>query len=480
MPLYETPLDGLVQATDAQYMKALAVAVDSLGPTIGVPLESGGIIIPPMQTQVAALGGIIETASGMPLGSIVDFAGDIEALANATSPGAVVGAVGGVLGGTTEIIADVATALGVAADVVDVVPIVGSIVGGLLNIIGSIVEGAARAEADARKTCSDDMDVYCHEWAQRTGSAGVRSTSTVGGGGGSPADHYRQLAHRYQTGSKRYPANTSTLVLMLCGGAAGDFGLTESTYQNLVTSGNPSGGFDVTEILPDEFSRAPGLPYETRERLWKLVQALFACVQKPLESGEPAGHVIGDQGRSILPIIMAILSEARRRGQINPQLLKVLAREAFWYQRKACAIGVKMENTKMVEKIVHEGCSSRIATGLSAAFDAQIQTFGSLMQGAELGFWNYTTQSWNEVPFAQSAGPSISIAAAASPGGMCKVGPMRARFKATDSLLTKLKAGGGSLSWNDMSRRKPSGGGGGGMLLLGGAAVAAFLLLRRK
>jgi hypothetical protein len=288
--------------------------------------------------------------------------------------------------------------VGVAASAIQVIPIVGQVLGAVLGIVSMIFDMEAqkkKAEADAKRVCAGEADARCSTFNSNWGHGAIA--------GSSYADEFRRLAYLYQRGLKSYPPTTATLMLTLCGGAAGDFGITEERYQDVVRNGyvRASGLRRINSALPRGAKKIPPLgygrpwSYTTRERMWKLIKAIIAAARDPREEiGLPS-----DQGRVAGPILMDIVRNNYyteiRAGYEPLHLYKDLMWEGLRWTDERCqyAAAVTAGPGRRKAKYVTEGCSERLALGMAKAFEQRVQGFNRLLQGNP-DFFDRETNSW--------------------------------------------------------------------------------------
>ena len=481
----ETP-QGYTFPTEAEYSSSLILAVDSMQPAIGVPISQGGIITPVMQAQVTGLMTALQSAAGTgTFGELVSLASDIEALARADTPIEIVNAIGALVETGVELASDTvdiaANVLDVASEAINIIPIVGQVVGAVFKLVSLIVDAFDdSAEREQEKIdCYNLWDEGCRAWITSTGPSNVRKTGTKGDV--TPADNFRLLAYSWRTGSRdvwtpndklyvtharayHYPANTSTLILMLCGGA----GRTNAEYD-----WEPPSGIGLSETCYQEIIKSlgvAGLSYETRARLWKLVRAVMSSVQDP---NKLMGATIGDQGRAAGPLMMDILRTGREKneiggpvapGAISLKLLQELGRAAF----------KPMTGGNCHGKYWHD-CNRLIAESLALSLWDQIFVFNQTLKDPALGFWNNDTQKWIDAPKVTLAQQQAAGLPAMSKRPAMKM--TKGVTKQTIKLLGVVGRQKGVLTSVALPKKKS--GGGGGLMLLGGA-ILGFLLLRKK
>lgn len=376
---------GFKWPSEADYAAELIKSVSTMMPEVGVSSDRA-IISPAIQTQVNGLSGTLEAASGKGLGSLASLAGNISSLAQSQTPAQIVGAVGDLLNTSLDITASALEAFGAAVDVIEVVPIVGQIVGAVFGIIGAILSMPTYEELkeDCRIQLDQELTPVCRKLSEE--SQKFKPTGFSGGNiTVSAADLFRPLAYRYWQGDRRWPANISSLMLMLCGGAAGDFGISELHYQRIV-EGMRKGKIHVTGAiyLPVKKNPKAGMPLATRAKLWQLIQATMACVQNP---DDPRPTVLADQARSVMPIMLDIFREAQDRKQIDNVMLKQLALMSLgWTSRKkVCQPAII---GKVGEIAAHGSCAPKLAPDLVETFEETVRRFRTKLSyefGASLG-----------------------------------------------------------------------------------------------
>lgn len=373
------PPTGFQWPTEARYAADLIKAVHTMLPDIGVSPGSGGIISAPIQTHVTGLVGTLESSADEPMGALLALSNNISLLAQGGTAPQIVNAVNDVLQSAIDITSMTLEALDVAADIVGVVPIVGQIVGAVFGIIGALLALPSRRTSadDCIKKLEAELGPMCKRtWDESNKVLWTGFPKTWQGDiNASPADWFRPLAYRYWQGSKNYPANVSTMLLMLCGGAAGDFGISESRYQEIVESirrGSIKVGPKTASVPRNAHV---GLSRKTRDKMWLLMRAVMSSVQNPQA---PRPEMKGDQGRAAMAMMTEILrvaadlDEVRHKKQIDNELLRQLGNEAFaWTARKRiCSPATPLTR----ELAAYGSCRQEFVPALTEQLTAMLHT----------------------------------------------------------------------------------------------------------
>lgn len=293
--------------------------------------------------------GVLQDTSNVPFGQLTNLAFDIAKLASATDPQQVLGAIGRVFDEAVEIGVQVASAIEVASDVAEVVPLVGAFVNMALKLISGVFQ--TYAERDARTAgCRQDAatahDQFCQQLV--TLAKPVHSDADAL----APSDFFRLLALNWQKGIPLAPPNASGLFVALCGGQAeGMSVVSEGSYYTIAKNAGVA-----------------GTPPETRKRMWMLVKGLMQNVQRTQFGALPAA----DAGRSLMPVLQDIVRNEYYRGfrvgkgqGINDAMIGALARACVkkndWTRAQYPCSGANIN-------FVSEDCVSRIAPALAQRF----------------------------------------------------------------------------------------------------------------
>jgi hypothetical protein len=260
--------------------------------------------------------GISHALGGLTSGVRADFKANNPAVHDAvTSLSAILQAAGGIQPGqtmgiaTARVVASVVqkVATGVAslaselggqvsaavADMGAAIPLIGAYVSMVIDVIEAItyptVTAAEHEKAKQRWLSS------CRDTVARAQPVGTGSLGVVG-----PADLFRSVLFARTTTSvhvqRVLPPNIAGLIVLLCGDAAVGYGYSVGGWQ-----------LDAGKI--------PGMkiPRPVRQSMWRIVQAIMASVRDP----QAFGVVVGDNGRSMMPLLAQILADQYARGNWN-------------------------------------------------------------------------------------------------------------------------------------------------------------------
>jgi hypothetical protein len=164
---------------------------------------------------------------------------------------------------------------------------------------------------------------------------------------------------------------------MLCGGAAGDFGMREDRYQELVgwvRAGRATVGGVSGSSIPR--NKKAGMSWSVRQKLWQLIRAVMTCVQDPRD---PTPTPMADQGRTSMPIILDIVRTAEDRGQLDPKLRELFANDALAYtaRKRICARSSPM----LPELAAYGSCRTPLVPQMLSQYDTMMGEFRILLFG---------------------------------------------------------------------------------------------------
>jgi hypothetical protein len=234
--------------------------------------------------QTEALSAVLEAAVGKSL----------EAL-GVQGAGALVGDFVGVMrdaldGNLQAVVIGSVELVGKLAETLSGIPIVGQIAGAVCSIISIIWEAfAARAAGDeeARQLCFEGVRNKCERRMREAVALPTSATGTT------PADLFRQSLYAYRSGSG-LPLNVGSMYILLCGGETQGFGMDRAYYDSVMGSVRALHG------------AALGIHPEIQRTMWKLIKGVMSAVENPA-FGQTDLSPIGDQGRSLFPILQDII-----------------------------------------------------------------------------------------------------------------------------------------------------------------------------
>jgi hypothetical protein len=210
---------------------------------------------------------------------------------------------------------------GVLGEVASVIPALGQIVGIVLNFITDLsaaldteAENARHAQAvnEARRVWATECrnmnlwsDTQC-----RSVPTGVddRGATIV-----TPADMFRPVLYSIY-GTEPLPFCSIMSFLWLCGGETQGATMSRVRYETILNDERRKQG------IPNL-----GIPKEVQRRMWSLIKGLCKSVQSP--ASETA--IIGDQGRSLYPLLLDIVYQYWK----FPARARALPSEGCWTEK---------------------------------------------------------------------------------------------------------------------------------------------------
>lgn len=292
-----------------------AVSTDAATITSATSHDPGASVLSlPVASHVRSLQAVLEKASGMPLGELLEVAGSVASLVTASTAGAIVRAVADVIVDAVQLASSVAEMAGAS---VTATPVLGQMLGAITALVSEVLDSQARY-AGYQRQCEDrlaqQLDLWCGWMVEFSAPKPTGRQASV-----EPTDLFRQLAYtwllkrRGANGALVYPANVSTLYLGLCGGEAESLSLwSRASYRAFC-----------------ERHDIPLIPQHVQRRMWSLIRALMAGARDPRSKGGPVRIDKPDGGRALMPILQDLCNQQRHRGALGRPLLIETVRHAM-------------------------------------------------------------------------------------------------------------------------------------------------------
>lgn len=254
----------------------------------------------PVAAASVAVRVAIEGALGKPMSQLVDLAGTGNLSAIDVSDAT--GAISSLLKGSLKVVSEFSEAAKTIGDIAGSFPILGQIVSVVVNlVVGLLGADSAHkaAEEAAERKLHNELGVICKNAWQLDQPFG-----TGYGGAVTPSDLFRKMAFGNPS---RMVFNTSSMLLMLCGSEGG--AMSKERSRELRDRGRES-------------NSKIGIPPATQRRMFKLIKGIMTTVVNPISD-----HPIGDQGFTLMPILVGIVRKEYLRGTWDKRFAKILSDE---------------------------------------------------------------------------------------------------------------------------------------------------------
>ena len=421
-------LKGFRFPSPPEKMQGLIDGIDAVAPVKNINLDVGGIINPPVANLVTGVETTLESATGASFGQLAQMASQVSTLASATDPAQVFMAINQLMSGTLDLAAGASKEIATAVETLQSIPYLGMIMNAVLGFIGEVLKSQARyaeAQAKCQQRVDQKVNNFCSTLSRQS------TPRPTGPQGQTPADLFRPLAVQYQKGSRKYPANVSTMYLMLCGKETRGFGLLRN------------------DSLPPGVKL--GIPVETQRRMWRIIEGLMKQAKNPSIDASFQELSSGDDGYSLMPILQDIVYNEWTSGRIDRNTLNFLSDYALrWtYRYEECPDLTKGEIAAGGMPAGGGSCASRI--NLSEALEGSITTYKNQLRAY---YWDPAKNDW-KLPKAVNYSIVGNKAFTAKAKGLIKFAPeqlrimdklRRDRFGSSSSSSSKTTAKSGSLS----------------------------------
>lgn len=407
---------GTVQS----YWSYTVRALGDMAPAVTAPPgSSADILTPPMRTHVGALIAVAESISDMPIGQLVQLAGNIGALAQAADPYQAMAATMALLKATADITVTVLDAVKAAGAMAEVVPIIGQVIDTALAGLSIGMSFAARQQ-QWTGACKQALDCYTTRECQRLVNAFVPTpTRSTAKGGVTASDMFRPIRRalvdpQYETywrprlGGAPLPMTVASVYVALCGD---------------VVDAPLAGGW-MWSMLHGTYAQPvgkPGIALATRQRMWKLCRAIAEGAERPYAPGQAYGAPItADGGNTIYAALQDIVARELRpvseggKGSIDAAYVKrvcTLIGEQYKYTSNNLNAAVVLEYGCDPYGVEDSGgcrvsgagsrpyfeatCGSRIGEALYAAWEAGWRDYEYLLHEQ---FWDAAHGTWRDRP----------------------------------------------------------------------------------
>jgi hypothetical protein len=316
----------------------------------------------------------LEGATGLSADTMFALANNAYVLASATEPVAVIAAVRGLLMNVTSVVAQVSTAVGVSASVVQIIPIVGQIVELVLGMVSSALESIETFEKE-KESCYRALHQVANDVCARTAQIAAASTAATRSSGPTASDIFRPIYYAQQglapLGTSwgqatkeqlgKLPICPASVFVALCGDA-----------------------------VPEPLERGPNLLHpNVRKRMWRLIEGILAGVEPTHLAPTPMRA--GDGGSSLYPILADIVwSEWAVHGRIDDDDIGTVVREitSRYMVKRTCEFSYPSAVTK---KHIYTTCEPRTAASLYASFYGAITAHQNWLFD---NFWDPVANDW--------------------------------------------------------------------------------------
>ena len=206
----------------------------------------------------------------------------------------------------------------VLGDVASVIPALGQIAAVVIGFISDLAaaldtEAEAARKAQANTNAHQQWITECqamNEWSRTQCQAVPTGISSTGNVIVTPADMFRPILYSIY-GNSPLPYCAIMPFLWLCGGETQNKVMSRARYDAI-----------VNDERKKQNDPKLGIPVEVQRRMWSLIKGLCKCVQAPVS--ETA--IIGDQGRSLYPLLMDIVYQHWK----FPTRVRSLPNEGHW------------------------------------------------------------------------------------------------------------------------------------------------------
>lgn len=184
-----------------EYSAAMVQAVNGVLPETAKSYDAGSLLSGPIAVQVEALAVAFEETTGVSFGELAQLAAGAWKLATADTPEEIALAAFELVDGAIQMVQAVATAAGMASDMLDAIPVIGEIINIVAGMVVSALEAhaqEAQGEADCAQLIAQKVNVYCGDVIEHS-----RPLAT-GPNGLDPSDVFRPLMYVWRDPRKRY------------------------------------------------------------------------------------------------------------------------------------------------------------------------------------------------------------------------------------------------------------------------------------
>jgi len=349
-------------------MQGVIDGIDAVVPIKNINLDVGGIINPPVANLVTGVQTTIESATGMGFGQLVSLADNVYGLANAANTGQFFMALNQLMNGALDLAAEANAQVAAAVESFQSIPYFGMIMDAMLGFISDVLKSQARyagATAKCQQRVDQKMNNFCSTLSRQS------TPRPTGPKGQTPADMFRPLAVKYQQGSRKYPANVSTMYLLLCGEETQGFGF-------------PRGHKFPSGVRIQ-------IPQDTQRRMWRVIQGLMKQAKNPSITAAFSELSDGDDGYSLMPILQDVVYNEWMAGRLTRNTLNYLSDYALnWtYHYEECPDLTRGEIGAGGKPAGGGSCTSRI--NLAEAFEKSIQTYKNQLRAY---YWDPVRNTW--------------------------------------------------------------------------------------
>lgn len=349
-------------------MQGVIDGIDAVVPIKNINVDVGGIVNPPVANLITGVQTTFESATNLKFNQLVRMADNIYSLTQAANPAQIFMAVNQLLTGTLDIAASLSKDVATAVESFQSIPFFGTIMDTMLGFISDVLSSQARYSQHAaacQQRADQHLDRFCSELSR------ISTPRPTGPSGQTPADMFRPLAVRYQKGSRQYPANVSTIYLLLCGEETQGFGFPRGHRF-------PQG----TKIQ---------IPRDTQRRMWRLIRGLMKQAKNPSITASFAELSDGDDGYSLMPILQDIVYNEWMAGRISRPMLNYLSDYGLYWTDYyvECPDLSKGEIGAGAMPAGAGSCRDRL--NLASTFEQSIQKYKNQLRAY---YWDPSKNTW--------------------------------------------------------------------------------------
>lgn len=368
---------GIKWPQTPDYVKGLVDGAHSVSDLTGLSYDQGGLVSPPIMSQIAGLKATIEATTGISLNQLKALAGDIQTLTKATDPEKITAAVADLINDVLDVITTVSKAAGVATGVLKVVPVIGQIVGAIAGFMEFYFNVQAADQRYKQYQAECDQLVFKEQQPICQNLTSQATPVATEEGGVTPADMFRPVFYAMQK-RQPLPLTTASMFVALCGGETqGAFNLfTRASWAKFVAENN--GGKSYI-----------GVTQSTQRRMWELIKGIMAATRDP---GYGALFSPGDGGRALFPALVDMTWNMALSGQKIKPIRNGATIDDQFLAKVSKQIGRQYEHARYCAELT-EGDAGAGATPYSAVSCADFVDLLAPLQRVFLGYKNHLQAS---------------------------------------------------------------------------------------